>query len=136
MPSILILPLICVAAFILGAIPFGFLAGKLQGKDIRTLGSGNIGATNVFRELGFKAGITVFLLDAMKGFLPIFSATQGIPGLGDSWRVGIGLAAILGHIYSPFVRFKGGKGVATALGVLIALSPVVALITFLVFVVA
>jgi len=135
MPSIPILLLICIAAFFLGAIPFGFLAGKLQGKDIRTLGSGNIGATNAFRELGLKAGLTVFLLDAMKGFLPIFGATQAMPGLGDGWRVGIGLAAILGHIYSPFVRFKGGKGAATALGVLIALSPVVALITFLVFVV-
>jgi glycerol-3-phosphate acyltransferase PlsY len=129
-------------AFFLGAIPFGFLAGKMRGIDLRERGSGNIGATNTLRVLGVPAGVTVLLLDTFKGFLPVFLARQYLsPADGGTaaadpggWGpVLVGIAAVLGHIYSPFVRFKGGKGVATALGVLLGLAPLVALAAFAVF---
>jgi glycerol-3-phosphate acyltransferase PlsY len=115
---------LCLFAFVLGAIPFGFLAGKLRGKDLREHGSKNIGATNTLRVLGTGPGIAVLLLDALKGLAPVLLAKRA--GLPSAWVVGVGLCAVLGHIYSPFVRFKGGKGVATSLGVLIGLSPLVA----------
>jgi acyl-phosphate glycerol 3-phosphate acyltransferase len=127
----------CIVAFLVGAIPFGFLAGKLYGKDLREEGSGNIGATNTLRVLGKRAGITVLLLDALKGFLPVFLALRHLPGAtpeSGGWSaVLVGFAAVFGHIYSPYVRFRGGKGVATALGVLIGLSPLIALSAFAVF---
>ncbi|MBC8135388.1 MAG: glycerol-3-phosphate 1-O-acyltransferase PlsY [Fibrella sp.] len=127
------LPIIlCVIAFFCGAVPFGFLAGKRKGVDLREHGSKNIGATNTLRVLGKKAGITVLILDAVKGLLPVLAATYLVP-LPDIWRVAIGLSAVLGHIYSPFVRFKGGKGVATTLGVLIGLHPLIALLSFVAF---
>ena len=123
----LLLPL----SFLLGAVPFGFIAGRRRGIDLRELGSKSIGATNTMRALGVPTGVTVLLLDASKGFVPVAAAKW--LGLGGGWVVAVGLCAVLGHIYSPFVRFKGGKGVATSLGVLIALSPTVAGITVLVF---
>ena len=126
--------LLCVCAFFGGAIPFGFIAGKLRGVDLRQEGSGNIGATNTLRVLGKGPGIAVLLLDAAKGFAPVFVA-QNILHLEPGWVVAAGLCAVLGHTYSPFVRFKGGKGVATSLGVLIGLSPPVAGIVLLVFVI-
>lgn len=125
--------LLCVGAFFLGAIPFGFWAGKLRGVDLRQEGSGNIGATNTLRVLGKGPGIAVLLLDAGKGFAPVALA-QSVLHLPPAWVVAAGLCAVLGHTYSPFVRFKGGKGVATSLGVLIGLSPPVAGLTLLVFV--
>jgi glycerol-3-phosphate acyltransferase PlsY len=124
------LPL-CLLAFALGAIPFGFVAGKLRGKDLREHGSKNIGATNTLRVLGKGPGIAVLILDALKGFAPVLLAKR--TGLPSSWVVVVGLCAVLGHIYSPFVRFKGGKGVATSLGVLIGLSPLVAGLSFVAF---
>jgi acyl phosphate:glycerol-3-phosphate acyltransferase len=124
--------LLCLVAFFCGAIPFGFIAGKRKGIDIREHGSKNIGATNTLRVLGKKAGITVLILDAVKGLLPVLVGTY-LLHLSDPWRVAVGLSAILGHIYSPFVRFKGGKGVATALGVIIGLNPLIAAIAFGVF---
>jgi glycerol-3-phosphate acyltransferase PlsY len=127
LPAILLLPL----AFFLGAIPFGFIAGKRRGVDLREQGSKSIGATNTLRTLGTKAGVTVLVLDVAKGLLPVLAA-RGM-GLEGRWCVAVGLCAVLGHIYSPFVRFRGGKGVATGLGVLIALSPTVAGITAAVF---
>ncbi|HVK05446.1 MAG TPA: glycerol-3-phosphate 1-O-acyltransferase PlsY [Armatimonadaceae bacterium] len=129
------------AAFFLGAIPFGFVAGKLKGIDLREQGSGNIGATNTLRVLGVPAGVAVLLLDTFKGFLPVFLARQylspgGIGADAGGWGpVLVGIATVLGHIYSPFVRFKGGKGVATALGVLLGLAPLIALAAFAVFLV-
>lgn len=132
MPDSIRLVIFCVIAFFCGAIPFGFIAGKRKGIDLREHGSKNIGATNTLRVLGKKAGITVLILDAVKGLLPVLAATYLYP-LSDPWRVTIGLFAVLGHIYSPFVRFKGGKGVATTLGVLIGLHPLVALLSFAVF---
>lgn len=135
---------IFLVAFLMGSIPFGFIAGKLHGKDLRKVGSGNIGATNVLRELGPVTGITVLILDILKGYLPTLYASLHYPPdtsgaasgtfVSGGWMVvSTGLWAVLGHIYSPFVRFRGGKGVATSLGVLIALSPMVAGLTLLVF---
>lgn len=123
--------LLALLAFLLGAIPFGFVAGKLRGVDLREHGSGNIGATNVLRVLGKGPGSLVLLLDALKGWLPVVLA-RGL-GLSSGWVVGIGMCAVLGHIYSPFVRFRGGKGVATSLGVLLGLSPLVAGLSLLAF---
>lgn len=117
-------------AFLLGAVPFGYLAGRMRGIDLRAHGSGNIGATNTLRVLGTGMGVAVLLLDVCKGLLPLLVARRlegGATAGASAWTVvGAGLAAILGHTFSPFLRFKGGKGVATSLGVLIGLSPLVA----------
>ena len=120
--------LVLAGAFLLGAVPFGYLAGRMRGIDLRAHGSGNIGATNTLRVLGTPTGIVVLLLDVLKGLLPVLVAGRLDGGAGaNGWTlVGAGLAAILGHTFSPFLRFKGGKGVATSLGVLIGLSPLVA----------
>ena len=131
-PSLLLAVLLSLGAFFLGAIPFGFVAGKLRGIDLREEGSKNIGATNTLRVLGVVPGIIVLLLDMMKGLLPVLAARQ-LLHLSSWWVVGIGLLAVLGHIYSPFVRFRGGKGVATSLGVLFGLSPSIAGATVLLF---
>ncbi|MBE7438470.1 MAG: glycerol-3-phosphate 1-O-acyltransferase PlsY [Spirochaetales bacterium] len=107
-------------AFFLGSIPFAPLISRLFGRtDIQTAGSGNPGASNVFRLAGPLAGILVFLLDVGKGYLPVYLAGP----LGAPWPEFCGLAAALGHIYSPFLRFRGGKGVATFLGTFLALFP-------------
>lgn len=125
--------LVCLLAFLIGAVPFGLVIGKLKGIDLREKGSGNIGATNAMRALGKPLGALVFLLDTLKGWLPVFLAHQ--QNFPSEWLVGAGLAAVLGHIYSPFVRFKGGKGVATALGVLLGLDYRVGLGAFALFVI-
>ncbi|MBB6048389.1 glycerol-3-phosphate 1-O-acyltransferase PlsY [Armatimonas rosea] len=124
---------LCLLAFFVGAIPFGLLIGKLKGIDLREKGSGNIGASNAMRQLGKPLGILVFVLDTLKGLLPTLLAHQ--QALSPEWVVGVGLAAVFGHIYSPFVRFKGGKGVATTLGVLLGLDWRVGLLGFGVFLV-
>ena len=125
--------LVCLLAFLIGAVPFGLVIGKLKGVDLREKGSGNIGATNAMRTLGKPLGTLVFLLDTLKGWLPVFLAHQ--QASPSEWLVGAGLAAVLGHIYSPFVRFKGGKGVATALGVLLGLDYRVGLGAFALFII-
>ncbi|MBL9015060.1 MAG: glycerol-3-phosphate 1-O-acyltransferase PlsY [Myxococcales bacterium] len=104
-----------------GAIPFGVILANLRGVDIREHGSGNIGATNVTRVLGARLGAVVLVLDAAKGALPVWFAIQqtGAPGTVCL----VGWAAILGHCFSPFLGFSGGKGVATATGVFLMLSP-------------
>lgn len=113
--------LLIVASYVFGSLPFGLLIAKWwAGIDIREHGSGNIGATNVYRVAGKPAGIVVFVLDVLKGFLPPFVAIR--LGLTAWWQVGAGLAAIVGHNASPFLRFKGGKGISTSLGVLIGIS--------------
>ena len=124
--------LLAVFAFFCGAVPFGFIAGRRKGIDLREHGSKNIGATNTLRVLGKTAGITVLLLDAAKGLISVLLAKYLFPA-DPLIVVGIGLASVLGHIYSPFVRFQGGKGVATTLGVLIGLNPIIAAISFAVF---
>lgn len=124
----------CAAAYLLGSLPTGFLVAKAHGIDIRAVGSGNIGATNVFRTLGKPAGVFVLLVDAAKGFiacgpLAAFLARRfGCdPGLAattaETFAVLGGVAAILGHNYTCWLGFRGGKGVATTAGVLVGLFP-------------
>jgi glycerol-3-phosphate acyltransferase PlsY len=113
------LALWCLAAFACGSIPFGLLLVKLAGKgDVRAHGSGNIGATNVSRVGGKGLGIMTLLLDILKGFLPVFLAKK--MGLGLDLVSLMALAAVLGHVFTPWLKFQGGKGVATALGVILA----------------
>jgi len=125
-------PLLIVFSFLLGSIPTGYLAGRiLKGLDIRQYGSGNVGATNVYRLLGpFPAGV-VLLIDMIKGSIPIILIGQ-IQGSTLLQILG-GICAVLGHIYTPFLRFKGGKGVATAAGSLVALVPTAFLMGIAVF---
>jgi acyl phosphate:glycerol-3-phosphate acyltransferase len=119
-------------AYLLGSIPTGFLVAKARGVDIRTVGSGNIGATNVFRILGKPAGVFVLLADAAKGWVAVFVVAKLIsgwffPDAGSTSRewfaICAGVAAILGHNYTCWLYFKGGKGIATSAGVLTALVP-------------
>lgn len=123
-----LLVLVLLAAYLIGSLPFGFLAAKLvAGVDIRHSGSGNIGATNVGRVLGMQWGVAVLVLDAAKGlaptlFLPaLLAATEG--SRFQHLQVGCAVAAILGHMFPCWLRFRGGKGVATALGAIMVLSP-------------
>lgn len=122
-------------SYLIGSVPFGLLISKAKGKDIRKLGSGNIGATNVLRCFGKPAGITCFALDVLKGWLPaalfptIGNLHADFPGIG----ILFGAAATLGHNFPVFLNFKGGKGVATSAGVLIGVAPlavVIGLITW------
>lgn len=141
-------------AFFCGSAPFGFMIGRMNGIDIREHGSGNIGATNVWRTLGKKWGIPCFLLDLLKGLIPVLLAMNLLryPGIdhmkmfdlpstmiqqvsqhpGQFLHVLCGLCAILGHNFSPWVRFKGGKGIATTAGVLIALFPFILVLMIIV----
>jgi glycerol-3-phosphate acyltransferase PlsY len=121
-----------VAAYLLGSIPTGFLVAKAKGIDIRTVGSGNIGATNVFRALGTPAGVVVLLVDALKGWVAVVLVSRAVyhwilPGSDAQERewlaICAGLSAILGHNYTCWLHFKGGKGIATSAGVLVALVP-------------
>ena len=112
------------AAYLAGSIPFGLLIAKLAtGKDVRTVGSGNIGATNVARAAGRSAAIATLVLDAAKGLLPVLLA----PAEPEWLKPACALAAVLGHCFPVWLRFRGGKGVATGLGVSLALSPWAAL---------
>jgi glycerol-3-phosphate acyltransferase PlsY len=124
-------------AYVSGSIPFALLAGKANSIDLRKQGSGNLGATNVFRVLGWKIGTAVFLADAAKGAVPVLLLPPRIDSPRDSvvWAIATGVAAIAGHVRPVFLKFgKGGKGVATAAGVFFALAPVQMAITFAVFV--
>ena len=114
--------LIALSAFLLGSIPTGYLVARAKGVDIRKHGSGNIGATNVFRTLGKPLGVFVFLVDALKGFAAVWLAVQF--GDGSNWAgIVAAVAVIAGHNYTPWLGFKGGKGIATSAGVLLALMP-------------
>lgn len=126
-----------IASYLIGAIPFGLLVGRLSGIDVRKSGSGNIGATNVARLLGKKLGVITLLLDCLKGFLPIFLASHMLPEgpNRDTVILLCGLLAVVGHMFPVYLGFKGGKGVATGLGVFIFLSPVAMGITVAVFVI-
>jgi glycerol-3-phosphate acyltransferase PlsY len=115
------------ASFLLGAIPWGYIAGKVSGGiDLRTVGSGGTGATNVLRTLGLKASAIVLVLDILKGFLPVI--VMRASGFSAWWIAAAAVAAVAGHCWSPFVGFKGGKGVATGAGAAIALLPEVLVI--------
>ena len=121
-------------AYLLGSIPFGLLIGRMRGIDIRQVGSCNIGATNVMRSVGKGWGILTLLLDALKGYIPAaaFPLLLMQAGLLDdqhAWlKIACGCAAILGHNFPVFLRFKGGKGVATSAGVLLGIAPLALLI--------
>ncbi len=115
-------------SFLVGSIPFGFLIGKAQGLDIREHGSGNIGATNVWRVLGSSWGLIAFIADFFKGFLPVFVLDLLIEHWPETETldllvVACGIAVILGHNYTPWLGFKGGKGIATSAGALLAIIP-------------
>lgn len=118
-------PLVLVlAAYLLGGFPTSYVAGRaLRGVDLRHHGSGNLGATNAFRVLGWKAAVPIFMVDILKGFLPtyLFPAFDG--STAWAWALAYGAAAILGHVFSVYVGFRGGKGVATGAGVFLALAP-------------
>ena len=113
------------ASYLAGSVPFGLLVARIaSGKDVRTVGSGNIGATNVARAAGRAAAFVTLLLDALKGFLPTMLAERT---LAEPWApAACGVAAVLGHCFPVWLRFRGGKGVATGLGVALALSPLAA----------
>lgn len=124
----------CVAAYLLGSIPTGYIIAKLvKGIDIRTCGSGNPGATNVYRTVGAAAGITTFILDVLKGFLPTFFAVKYFGSAHSIFWILAGLCAISGHIWTVFLSFRGGKGVATTAGVFFALLPVGTILALIVF---
>ncbi len=125
---------ILIGAYLVGAIPFGFLIGKMRGVDVRTVGSRNIGATNVFRTVGKKWGLLAFALDFLKGFLPTLVAQRAAPG--SQLPLLVGIMCVVGHMLTPYMKFKGGKGVATAFGMLVALVPGLVGVAFGVFAVA
>jgi glycerol-3-phosphate acyltransferase PlsY len=111
-----------VASFLIGAVPWGYVAGKTsQGIDLRTVGSGGTGATNVLRTLGPRASAVVALLDILKGVLPVVFAR--LAGFDSIWMAAAAVATVVGHCWSPFIGFKGGKGVATGAGAAITLFP-------------
>ncbi|MDP2497736.1 MAG: glycerol-3-phosphate 1-O-acyltransferase PlsY [Candidatus Palauibacterales bacterium] len=123
-----------IAAYLIGSIPSSFLAGRAVGVDVSARGSGNLGATNVLRVVGPWWASAVLLVDALKGFLPVwfFPLWDGsaMPGLA----VAYGAATVAGHVWSVFLRFRGGKGVATGGGALLGVAPLTALVTVLVWV--
>ena len=123
------------AAYLLGAIPTSYLAGKVgRGIDLREHGSKNLGATNVYRILGWKYAIPVALFDIAKGAIPVLFFSRWAGAAEHPWLpVVLGGAAVLGHMFSPYVSFKGGKGVATAAGMFLALAPVAVLLAILVW---
>ena len=117
-------------SYFLGAIPFGVIVGKMRGVDVREVGSGNTGTTNVWRTLGPKAGASVFILDVAKGLAAPFIARALISPTEYSWIALCAAAAILGHTFSVFLKFRGGKGIATGLGAALGLMPIPALVAF------
>lgn len=128
----MLLAALFVASYLLGAVPFGVLIARSQGADLTKIGSGNIGATNVKRALGAKWALLVFVLDVMKGLAPTIAA-RAIDDRPWMWYL-VGASAVIGHCASPFLRFKGGKGVATSLGMVAGASPLVAAAGFAVFI--
>ena len=115
-------------AYLAGAIPFGFLIGKMRGVDVRTVGSKNIGATNVFRTVGKKWGLLAFLCDFLKGFVPVLLAKKF--GGEAHLPLAVGLMTVVGHMFTCFMKFKGGKGIATGFGMLVGLLPWLVLTAF------
>lgn len=130
---------VCLCAFFVGAVPFALLVVRLlKGVDVRTVGSGNVGATNASRAFASKGGrigafLLIYLLDAAKGLLPALLAPRFVDGDAQLVAVLAGASAVLGHVFTPFLGFRGGKGVATATGVLLALDWQVTLIALGVF---
>lgn len=125
--------LLIISAFVMGSIPVGVIVAKTKGIDLKKIGSGNIGATNVLRSLGKGPASLTLFGDMLKGALAV--ALGKYFGLGTFYQGLIGLSAILGHNFSLFLGFRGGKGVATSLGVFLLYSPQTALITFIIWIV-
>lgn len=126
------------AAYVLGSVPFGYLMTRLlTGEDVRRVGSGNIGASNVARAAGKVAAVITLFLDAGKAAVPMLIVSKVFERYGhdaaETWTVVVGLAAFAGHLYPLWLRFHGGKGVATALGVFLVLAPIPALLAMAVF---
>lgn len=120
-------------SYLIGALPTSHFIGRLHGVDLRREGSGNLGGTNVYRVIGLKPAVAVLTIDLFKGFLPVWFLPQW-DGHAGAWELAYGMAAIVGHVWPAYTRFKGGKGVATAAGTLVALAPVAALIAAFVWV--
>ena len=129
----MLLFLIIVLAYLCGSIPTGVILTQRLGLDIRNMGSGNVGATNVARSAGKKVGLLTLLGDVIKGLVPVLLV--GFFDLGETALSCAAVAALLGHLFSPFLGFSGGKGVATGLGVLLGLAPLAVLLALLVFLV-
>jgi acyl phosphate:glycerol-3-phosphate acyltransferase len=135
------LAVLILGSYLLGSIPFGYLAGRSAGIDIRQSGSRNIGATNVVRVLGKRYGYPVFALDFLKGFAAVKISMLTAPGQPPEWNSSVifgilaAMASVLGHLYPPWLKFQGGKGVATSAGALLALAPVATLIGIAVWIV-
>jgi acyl phosphate:glycerol-3-phosphate acyltransferase len=123
--------IVMIFSYLLGSIPTGYIVGALSGIDIRKVGSGNIGATNVARVVGKKRGLLTLIVDVGKGFIPVFVA--GWLELSHTAVALVAILAFLGHLYPVFLKFQGGKGVATALGALLALAPMGTVILMVVF---
>jgi len=120
--------LVLAGAFLLGSIPTGYLAGRARGVDLRQHGSGNIGATNAMRILGKPLGVFVFLIDALKGAAAVWLAVRLTPASAGAWPgILAAVGAIAGHNFTPWLGFKGGKGIATSTGALLALMPLAVL---------
>ena len=128
MPSLLVL-----AAYLLGSIPNGLLIARLKGVDLQKVGSGNIGATNVFRCVGKGWGIAAFVLDAVKGFVPAFGFPLLVAGAPNWLGLACGAAAVAGHNWPVWLKFKGGKGVSTSAGMLLGIAPAAVGVGFAVF---
>lgn len=126
-----ILTALLAAAYLVGSIPTGLLLGKAYGIDVRKEGSGNIGATNLYRTVGRKVGVITLIGDCLKGLIPVLAVKYST--LPSDYAAWVGLAAFCGHVFSLFLKFKGGKGVATALGVFLALAPMAVAIAIAVF---
>lgn len=128
--------ILVIASYLIGSIPFGLVLGKAAGVDVRAMGSGNIGATNVARLVGKKLGGLTLVFDALKAILPMLAAAWLLEdgSRREFWVALCGGAAFLGHLYPLYLGFKGGKGVATALGIFFYLAPAAALIDLLIFV--
>ena len=122
-------------SYLCGAIPFGYIIAKLfKHVDIRTVGSGNTGATNVYRSISKPLGVLTLILDLLKGFIPVYCVMFFNPEY--QWLIiSVAFITIIGHTFTIFLRFKGGKGVATACGAFLAINPIAVLICFVVFVV-
>lgn len=118
-------------SYLVGSIPTAYLIGKSYGIDIRKYGSGNVGATNVYRILGPKAGIITFMIDTIKGFIPTYLALKIFSQ--PLMVIGCGLAAIAGHIFTVFLNFRGGKGVATSTGVFLAIATAQVFLSLIIF---
>ena len=127
------IPLFLALSYVVGATPTSFWVGRaVYGVDLREKGSGNLGATNVFRVLGWRAAVPVVLVDVAKGWVPV-GLLASVAGASFGWTLAFGAAAILGHMFSFWVGFRGGKGVATSAGVFLGLAPWAVLGSFLVW---